>query len=432
MANTKDYNKIFDIKVNAQNLGVKIPSASFTERVGEGVTSQLHLCQKNVLIFSVVYQLAILQSEMLDGAMLKSMYLEHKRNKPAESSKKAVIVGGAENFLGTAFEECFDQTNGKIHNGSEGISNEKGEINLKKFETALKKRLQSLAHYVHAQKDNEGAALELIFGQCVDKIQFPKMKNSEYKAVLSNNKLIVFDLLQLDELKSRLDKKWLAALVSSVIRKKDDHSSITSVNMEREKKAGMLNFDSNLVNSHTFNMILYSLDQAAVEYNVFGNAAVVLAVGDSAVTPHYFTDTVLTTGKIGVETAAKHIKEYNDANITDSSRLLQKLNENFKKLREQVSTAAKHPDFTIFKYEEKDFYSTAQVNKKACEVMRSEINKIVDQINAENDHDFNIIEIATWKKSHYKIEFAENNFFFVMLTENGHLQVLKTTHKIKY
>uniref|UniRef100_A0A915D9B8 Uncharacterized protein n=1 Tax=Ditylenchus dipsaci TaxID=166011 RepID=A0A915D9B8_9BILA len=59
------------------------------------------------------------------------------------------------------------------------------------------------------------------------------------------------------------------------------------VNMGKEENEEMLNFDPHLVNTSTFNVILYSLDQVAVEYNVLGNSAVVLAVGDSAVFPHY-------------------------------------------------------------------------------------------------------------------------------------------------
>uniref|UniRef100_A0A915D9S9 FAD-binding domain-containing protein n=1 Tax=Ditylenchus dipsaci TaxID=166011 RepID=A0A915D9S9_9BILA len=125
--------------------------------------------------------------------MLECMYSEHIANKPIveKALKKAVIIGGGPNglysalklflsginvtlvekrreyirnqivtlgttwmfqlriFLGTAFDECFDKTNSwqiKHDNG------ENGEINIKIFENALKRRLQSLAEYVVAKK----------------------------------------------------------------------------------------------------------------------------------------------------------------------------------------------------------------------------------------------------------------------------------------
>uniref|UniRef100_A0A915DBE1 Uncharacterized protein n=1 Tax=Ditylenchus dipsaci TaxID=166011 RepID=A0A915DBE1_9BILA len=128
------------------------------------------------------------------------------------------------------------------------------------------------------------------------------------KRLQSGNKTI------LKQLEAGLDKKWFAVLVGSV-------HPIT-VNMGEDENAEMLKFDPNQVNTSTFNVILYSLDQVAVEYNVFGNSVVVLAVGDFAVFPHYFTGAGLTIRKISVEGAVRHIIQHNKENNANITNLL--------------------------------------------------------------------------------------------------------------
>uniref|UniRef100_A0A915D903 Uncharacterized protein n=1 Tax=Ditylenchus dipsaci TaxID=166011 RepID=A0A915D903_9BILA len=128
----------------------------------------------------------------------------------------------------------------------------------------------------------------------------------------------------------------------------------------------MLNFDQHAINSSTFDLTQFALDKAAVEYSLLGNSAILIAVGDSAASPHYYSGSGMSTGRIGIERALNLAKQYKDGNIAEIDVLIDKLNESFEKIKAQVLALGK--DYVKSR-------SAEEIDRIAMETMCFAVNK---------------------------------------------------------
>uniref|UniRef100_A0A915EDV9 FAD-binding domain-containing protein n=1 Tax=Ditylenchus dipsaci TaxID=166011 RepID=A0A915EDV9_9BILA len=97
----------------------------------------------------------------------------------------------------------------------------------------------------------------------------------------------------------------------------------------------LLGTNPNPVNTSIFDLIQYALDKPAVKYQVLGHSAILVAVGDAAASPHFYSSTGLATGKKSVNSAIKLIKDYNNS-ISTTDSLINSINTEFQEIKKDV------------------------------------------------------------------------------------------------
>uniref|UniRef100_A0A915EH03 Uncharacterized protein n=1 Tax=Ditylenchus dipsaci TaxID=166011 RepID=A0A915EH03_9BILA len=217
--------------------------------------------------------------------------------------------------------------------------------------TLVNDREQYIRNQIIAVGSNYLFLLKLLLGTGYDRLISKVELTGHYKDV--ENKQI-----NLKEFESAL-KTRLTSLAEYVNGQngRDD---------KQEKNKNRLNFDPYPVNTSTFDLIQLALEKPAVEYNVLGQSAIVLAVGDSAVTSHFFAGNGTTTGRINVQGAVRLLKEYNDGLIKNKQDLIDKINHDFEKIKKEAL-------FWARKYVKTQ--SPQEMDKIAVKAMCAEVNK---------------------------------------------------------
>ncbi|KAI1713805.1 hypothetical protein Ddc_11697 [Ditylenchus destructor] len=160
----------------------------------------------------------------------------------------------------------------------------------------------------------------------------------ERKQIAANENLFV-------DLKARIDRMFFAAIAYHFISQVN-HGFAVVINIGHhgellQPNPQMLNFDPEPINASSFPLIQYALDKSAVLYTVIAPngypvTLVVVAVGDSAASPHFYSGSGMSTGRIGIESTAWLLKMYyKDAKMTLQD-LVDDINKEFRYTRKDV------------------------------------------------------------------------------------------------
>ncbi|KAI1704736.1 hypothetical protein DdX_14094 [Ditylenchus destructor] len=127
----------------------------------------------------------------------------------------------------------------------------------------------------------------------------------------------------IDLLKDRLTRKWFTALAYKTISvthpelaKMPGLINITANGDKGTKNDQLISFDPASVNIAIFDVTQVAVPNGAHLFEKYGVQAFVTAFGDSRVSPHFFSRSGLTSGRIGIEETAEAFTLYHHGLIT--------------------------------------------------------------------------------------------------------------------
>lgn len=127
------------------------------------------------------------------------------------------------------------------------------------------------------------------------------------------------DADQLKALKKEIDKRWMNAL-----------GGVFGVNPE------VLKLDESPINVGTFDVQQKAVDTAAKLLKSENSSAVIAAFGDSRASPHFFSGSGMSSGRLGVEVGAGLLREFNQTTMRPAA-FAQKLNTRLGRVKEKVA-----------------------------------------------------------------------------------------------
>jgi hypothetical protein len=143
-------------------------------------------------------------------------------------------------------------------------------------------------------------------------------------------------------IKAEMDRKWFAAIATRFI--KETHPELIDelgsvINFDRKRDGKRLNFDPNPINTSTFPVIQYAVDKAATMLKAEnGSTLMVTVLGDARASPHFYTGSGLSTGRLGIENAAIVIREFHQGtrSLENQEKLVRKLDQKLDHVKAHV------------------------------------------------------------------------------------------------
>lgn len=147
---------------------------------------------------------------------------------------------------------------------------------------------------------------------------------------------------ELGRIKTEMDRKWFAAIATRFI--KETHPELIDelgsvINFDRKRDGKKLNFDPNPINTSTFPVVQYAVDKAATLLKAEnGTTLMVTVLGDARASPHFYTGSGLSTGRLGIENAAIVVREFHQVvpSLENREKLVRKLGQKLDNVKAQV------------------------------------------------------------------------------------------------
>uniref|UniRef100_A0A915EPC1 Uncharacterized protein n=1 Tax=Ditylenchus dipsaci TaxID=166011 RepID=A0A915EPC1_9BILA len=179
----------------------------------------------------------------------------------------------------------------------------------------------------------------------------------------------------------------------------------------------MLNFDPEPVNISTFDLVQFALDKPAVEYNFSGKKAIFVALGDSAVSSHFYSASGLSAARIFIERTVKFLKQCNEMGKCNTEYLIERININFEMVKSKVLHFGK-------KYVESR--ESAVIQQIAQKTMCSKVNEMIRDNTIFNDHGFKVKSVGNVYPGNAKFEIEiGTQVYSASVTKDGKIMIEK-------
>lgn len=123
---------------------------------------------------------------------------------------------------------------------------------------------------------------------------------------------------KINTFKRQIEKEWFLA-ISNMFGVQDDQ----------------MEFDPAPINTGTFDVIQKGVDLAAKEMKVGDSSLIITALGDSRASPHFFSGSGMSSGRLGIERAASLLRDYNRRTISREA-FVESLNSDLETVKQKV------------------------------------------------------------------------------------------------
>lgn len=143
-----------------------------------------------------------------------------------------------------------------------------------------------------------------------------------------------------DALKAQVDKKWFAAIAYKFMT--DGHSENADIiHMGPTQDPSKINFDPFPINTSTFPVVQYAVENAAKELSYQNCSLIVTALGDARASPHFYSGSGMSTGRVGIENTALLVRDFHGGKL-NKEELVSQLATRLDNVKLQVLEKGKH------------------------------------------------------------------------------------------